>query len=175
MFNQYRVVADDGLGGRTYAENLPPIFPGKLLLERTYFRHWGFSSPVWGTVMARRDAYIAAGLFDPRFSFVSDVDMWMRLAEVYEVAYIAEPLISLPGRGMEPRQWSINERPLCHQMFWEARMRHYKDRPLRRTLEAFRHFGFVVADNAYRTACQTKANIRRIVSRYRPGFHALGQ
>lgn len=54
-----------------------------------------YNSPVWGTVMARRAAYDAVGGFDPRFSFIADVAMWLRLNLRYPVAYVAEPLIQL--------------------------------------------------------------------------------
>ena len=57
-----------------------------------------FTSCVWGTVMARREAYAATGPFDARYGFISDVDMWLRLARDHDVAYVAEPLITLTPR-----------------------------------------------------------------------------
>jgi len=56
------------------------------------------SSCVWGTVMARRKDYEQAGPFDPRYGFISDIDMWLRLARDHDVAYVAEPLITLSPR-----------------------------------------------------------------------------
>jgi glycosyltransferase involved in cell wall biosynthesis len=54
-----------------------------------------FDSPVWGTVMARRAAYQEVGPFRERYSFIADVEMWMRLNLKYPVAYVPEPLIRL--------------------------------------------------------------------------------
>jgi glycosyltransferase involved in cell wall biosynthesis len=57
-----------------------------------------FTSCVWGTVMARRAAYLATGPFNPDYGFISDVDMWLRLSRDHEVAYVAEPLITITPR-----------------------------------------------------------------------------
>ena len=57
-----------------------------------------FTSCVWGTVMARRSAYERAGPFNARYGFISDVDMWLRLARDSDVAYVSEPLIVLTPR-----------------------------------------------------------------------------
>jgi len=158
VFNQYRALNDDGTTMRVFREDLPPVLEGKRLLEDLFFRRWHFDSPVWGTVMARRSAYIEAGLFDPRFTFISDVDMWMRLAETHDVAYVAEPLISIAGRGAVPRQWIIpRDHLVLRRMFWEARMRHYRTRPARRLAEGFRHVSFVTALQGYRLACKLNA------------------
>jgi glycosyltransferase involved in cell wall biosynthesis len=54
-----------------------------------------YDSPVWGTVMGRRAAYESMGGFDPRFAFMADVAMWLRLNLRYPVAYVDEPLIQL--------------------------------------------------------------------------------
>lgn len=53
---------------------------------------------VWGTVMARASAYERSGLFDQGYGFISDVDMWLRLARHYDVTYVPEPLIRLAPR-----------------------------------------------------------------------------
>jgi len=69
------------------------------------------SSPVWGTVMARRSAYDVVGDFDPRFGFISDVDMWMRLAAKFDVACVLEPLISIRPRESDHQM---------HELKWRA-------------------------------------------------------
>jgi glycosyltransferase involved in cell wall biosynthesis len=151
VFNAYRHLAADGSVREITRERLPNCFPGRVLLEDIYFRRWRFGSPVWGTVMARRRAYEAVGLFDERFGFHSDVDMWMRLAEDFCVAYVDEPLVTLPSRDVAPRLFSLRpgeEARTLRQMFWEARMRHYRDRPFRRALEAGRHGVFTAGSTA---------------------------
>jgi glycosyltransferase involved in cell wall biosynthesis len=163
VFNQYRVL--DGSGGvRTiHQEDLPPVFSGARLLEEIYFRRWRFDSPVWGTVMARRTAYIGAGLFDSRFGCIADVDMWMKLAENNDVAYVSEPLITLLARESLPSNWIIPG-DLARQIFWEARMRHFGHRPVRQFGEAIRHASFATACRAYNAAC--------VLNRYRKATRA---
>ena len=103
VFNAYRTLSPDGREGGIHREPLPPCFPGSLLLEKYFFRRWQLDSPVHGTVMARRSAYSAVGLFDPRFEFFADVDMWMRLASRFHVAYVDTALIDLPSKQALPR------------------------------------------------------------------------
>jgi glycosyltransferase involved in cell wall biosynthesis len=165
VFNAYRHLAADGSVSGTTREPLPSCFPGRFLLEGIYFRRRRFDSPVWGTVMARRDKYQAVGFFAERFGFQSDVDMWMRLAEDSCVAYVDEPLITLPSRDAAPRLVSLastEEARKVRRMFWEARMRHYRDRPFRRVLEASRHGFFAVNAIAVERALAAR---RRMSSR----------
>ncbi len=45
-----------------------------------------------GSVMMRRDAFQQVGGYDERFKFAQDYDLWLRMAKVYKVANIGEPL-----------------------------------------------------------------------------------
>jgi glycosyltransferase involved in cell wall biosynthesis len=94
VFNAYRVVNEDG-STKLFRENYQGLIPGQELL-RGLLSQWG--SSVFGTVMTRRSAYERVGWFDPLFGNFSDVDMWMRLAAVYDVAYVNEPLMDLMPR-----------------------------------------------------------------------------
>ncbi len=165
VFNAYRTIDSAGTTIRVYQESLGPCVPGSVLLEQIFFRRWRFDSPVWGTVMGRRSAYLEAGLFDPRFGFVADVDMWLRLAEKFDVAYVADPLITLASREAVPRSWGGAEQLTQEQterMFWEARMRHYNRRPARRWAEAIRHLAFVVAMRGWGSACAANRHMRSL-------------
>ena len=88
-----------------------------------------FTSCVWGTVMARRSAYRTAGPFNPAYGFISDVDMWLRLARDHEVAYVAEPLITITPR--EPQHpyafvhWRVE---LWTFSIYVAHLEFYRDR-----------------------------------------------
>jgi hypothetical protein len=87
----------------------------------------------------------------------------MRLAEDFDVCYIDEPLIALASGKVSPHQFADSfsqVQPLLEQMFWEARMRHYQDRPVRRLLEAGRHAGFVAAARAYLLMIRANSAIR---------------
>jgi len=44
------------------------------------------------SVLARKDAYLKAGTFDPAFKICPDLDLWWRMLEHYDMGYIAEPL-----------------------------------------------------------------------------------
>jgi len=44
---------------------------------------------------SRRRAYTQSGLYDATYGFISDVEMWMRLARNGDVAYVREPLIQV--------------------------------------------------------------------------------
>ncbi len=107
VFNQYRHLDENGAVARVTFEEVPSALPGRRLIEDIYFNRWRFDSPVWGTVMARRSLYEEMGLFDSRFGFLSDVDMWLRLAENHEVAYVPEALITLPSREAVPRMVKV--------------------------------------------------------------------
>ena len=97
--------------------------------------------------MFRKSKYLAAGGLNTRFSFVADVDLYMRLAETNGVAYVPEPLIGLASREAVPKLFRHPQR-LVRQAFREARVRHYRDRPLRLRAEMLRHWTFAAVDVA---------------------------
>ena len=94
VFNQYRAL--DARGEARIARSPLEERHDPLEIARHFFRT--FTSCVWGTVMARREAYAETAPFDPAYGFISDVDMWLRLARDHDVAYVAEPLITLTPR-----------------------------------------------------------------------------
>ncbi len=149
VFNQYRHLNENGAVARVTFEEVPALFPGRQLIEDIYFKRWRFDSPVWGTVMARRSLYEEMGLFDSRFGFLSDIDMWLRLAENHEVAYVPEALITLPSREAVPRMVKVlREDRIAGRMLWEARMRHYRRNPAtaRRRGDQARSLRFLAED-----------------------------
>jgi len=148
VFNAYNRLGADGGVEVTYREHLDSCVPGQVLLERLYFRRWRFSSPVWGTVMLRKGKYVAAGGLDTRFSFVADVDLYLRLAENNCVAYVPEPLIGLASRQTVPKLFRPPPRRVIRRAFREARVRHYRRRPLRLLAEMLRHWTFAAMDVA---------------------------
>jgi glycosyltransferase involved in cell wall biosynthesis len=125
VFNAYRDLGEWFESGHVMSVPLSACSPGRELI-RIYDRRWRFHSPVWGTVMARRAAYQAEGFFDDRYGFVADIDMWLKLAEKFHVAYVDEPIISLPRRDVVPRQVELRkwrEHRLFHAMMRASRMR----------------------------------------------------
>jgi hypothetical protein len=148
VFNAYNQLDAEGRVKVTYRERLGSCVPGRVLLERLYFRRWHFSSPVWGTVMLRKSKYLAAGGLDTRFSPVADVDLYLRLAETSCVAYVPEPLIGLASREAVPKLFRPAPKRLVRRAFRDARVRHYQGRPLRLRAEMLRHWTFTAADMA---------------------------
>ncbi len=111
VFNAYDAVLPDGTH-QLYQEPFDSCVPG-IYIATNYFG--SLASCVWGTVMARASAYAKHGVFDPAFGFISDVDMWLRLAKGRDVAYVPEPLITVSSR--EP------DHPFAHyswqHLFWQ--------------------------------------------------------
>jgi len=130
VFNRY-VHLTPGEKNGVITSASPEFMKGEDFLERWIFRDREVEFPVWGTVMARRSIYLEMGLFDDRFSFWSDIDMWCRIADRYDVAHVPEPLIHLPSRKVMPHLFS-ERRFAAHvnlfRMHWEARIRHYNGR-----------------------------------------------
>jgi glycosyltransferase involved in cell wall biosynthesis len=124
VFNRYEVYDREG---NARIENAPIEQSGdRMTIARQFFDV--MTSCVWGTVMARRDAYAAVGPFDPVYGFISDVDMWLRLARDWEVAYVPEPLITITPRELDHPYAFVNWR------FWfftfpmyVTHLRYYRD------------------------------------------------
>ena len=167
VFNAYNQLDADGRIEVTYREHLDSCVPGRVLLERYYFRRWHFSSPVWGTVMFRKSKYLAAGGLDIRFSPVADVDLYMRLAETNCAAYVPEALIGLASREAVPKLFRHPQR-LVRRAFREARLRHYRDRPLRLRAEMLRHWTFAAVDVAVGPILGPADQLRRRLVRRKP-------
>jgi glycosyltransferase involved in cell wall biosynthesis len=163
VFNAYQALDPQGRPTTVSREPLARSVPGSVLLEDIYFKRWRFGSPVYGTTMIRRTALDKVGAFDERYGPWADVDMWLRLAEEFDVCYVDAPLISVTSREVVHHQFddrSARVQPLLEQMFWEARMRHYHGRPMRRLVEAARHAGFVSAARAYLLLIRANSIIR---------------
>jgi glycosyltransferase involved in cell wall biosynthesis len=105
VFNAYECFDPKTKQHRIERHDFPPVIPVRGLTERMMF---DLTSPVWGTVMARRRCYTELGLFNPRYSWYSDVEMWMRLNTVWPVCYVPEPLISLHVHEMDRPYAVIN-------------------------------------------------------------------
>jgi glycosyltransferase involved in cell wall biosynthesis len=130
VFNIYRHLSPDGKSG-VLTDTFPAFIPGKTFLEKICFRDKELDCPVWGTVMARRAVLEEMSLFNARYSFWSDADMWFRIAEKYDVAFVPEPLIDLPSRQVMPhlfQKTAFTTHATIFSIFWAARCRHYRGR-----------------------------------------------
>jgi glycosyltransferase involved in cell wall biosynthesis len=97
VFNGYREGARPGHTARSWLIDMPECMNGREFLERIYVPNPG-GCPIYGTTMVRKACLDAVGLFDPRYSMHSDIEMWVRLASRYDVAYVPELLITMMPR-----------------------------------------------------------------------------
>lgn len=72
-----------------------PFTLGRIWLDRMLK---SFGSLVCALTLVRRVAHERHGLYHPAYGFIADVEMWMRLSEVGDVAYAAEPLVRVRAR-----------------------------------------------------------------------------
>jgi glycosyltransferase involved in cell wall biosynthesis len=98
VFNPY---GEDG-SSVVHGEPMPgDCFEGRWLLESYLLARWG--CVVRGTAMIRRSAWAEVGGMRERFGLLADVDLWMRLAMKWRVAYVPEPLIAI--RHVRPEDY----------------------------------------------------------------------
>ncbi|HLH03985.1 MAG TPA: hypothetical protein VKX25_14550 [Bryobacteraceae bacterium] len=88
--------------------------------------------------MAGHSIYEKLGYFDPQYSFWADFDMWFRIAEEHDVAFVDEALIDLPSKEIMPHLFQLRAVEAHRQMlraFWAARRRHFRGRRTRLAYE----------------------------------------
>jgi glycosyltransferase involved in cell wall biosynthesis len=135
VFNIYRHLNPDGLTGNL-TTTYPTLIPGPDFLEKLCFTDRQMECPVWGTVMARRSALEQMNLLDTRYGFWADMDLYFRLAEKFDVAFVPEPLIDLPHRQVMPHLFNstaLTAHSTIFKIYWAARCRHFQNQPLRLT------------------------------------------
>lgn len=139
VFNAYHAARPGG-SMRLYDLGFAPRVGGEEI-ALAYFR--SMTSCVWGTVMARASAYARAGRFDPDFGFISDVDMWLRLARDADVAYVAEPLITItPREDDHPYRYASWRHLFWSMGIYTRHLRAYRERlpeAVARFSDAYQH------------------------------------
>jgi len=134
VFNRYRHLAPEGITG-TITQPFPELMRGSDFLKFC-LHDPNLEPPVWGTVMARRSIYEEMHFFDDHYSFWSDIDMWFRIAEKYDVAHVPEALIDLPHREVVPHLFDNNffnwaAHRYMFKIYWNAKRRRYRDHRLK--------------------------------------------
>ncbi len=94
VFNEYLSIHNNGSTTISKANINGEV--GKLEIILDFFKT--VTSNVWGTCMVRAEAYQKYGLFNSEYGFISDVEMWLRLARYTDYAYVHEPLITITPR-----------------------------------------------------------------------------
>lgn len=111
--------------GRIWIHDFAECTPGRDFFERVFVG--SSSSPIWGTVVVRREVYERHLPFDARFGMWSDVDMWMRVCGTHDIAYVAEPLIILDNTDTPVRAFHWGKVCVAHAMHFENIRRMARD------------------------------------------------
>lgn len=93
-----------------------PLTPGRVFFESVYVGASG--SPIWGTVMARREVYARHLPFDARFGPWADVDMWMRICATHDIAHVPLRLIAVDHSPTAFRAFSFETVRLIHSIYF---------------------------------------------------------
>jgi glycosyltransferase involved in cell wall biosynthesis len=100
-------------GSNDYAVGPVKKKKGQVEIAQHFFAT--LTSCVWGTVMVRKEVYEELGLFNEHYGFISDVEMWLRITQSYQFAYIPEKLIDLAPREVNHPFFFYNWR----HKYWE--------------------------------------------------------
>jgi glycosyltransferase involved in cell wall biosynthesis len=134
--NRSTLIHGDGRQA-VYLHDVEPMNSGPEFFER-HLLHATYSI-VWGTVMARREAYKELLPFDSQFGFISDVDMWMRMCLHFDIAYVREALIHLDNSSTAERKFDWNRTEATRRIQLLNIGRFYGKSPLRLKRELIRH------------------------------------
>jgi glycosyltransferase involved in cell wall biosynthesis len=107
VFNAVNVLDQAGNIYRGYDHGYAACTAGLEFYDHMLTR---LDSPIFGIVMARRDALIAAGPFDLSLPVLADIDMWFRLLLKGDVAYVPERLFSIYPREDDHPNARVNWR-----------------------------------------------------------------
>lgn len=107
VFNAVDLLSRDGTLAGGYDHGFPELLPGRELTDRML---GSLGSPIFGIVMVRRDALVAAGRFDESLPVLADVDMWFRILAAHDAAYVPERLYAIYPRETDHPNARVNWR-----------------------------------------------------------------
>jgi glycosyltransferase involved in cell wall biosynthesis len=171
VFNEYADLDEMGEICRIERLDLEYVNNGRSLIRSHFFTRWMFNCPVWGSCMVPAAVYKDIGLFDPKYRFYADIDLWLRIAERYDVGYIRKPLIYRPSRERVPRLFKENalrDQTNCEKIFLEGRLRYYRDKKAALAAELVRHAVFAIAARARIVALLTRKYVTQRFDNSRP-------
>lgn len=113
VFSNMAWIDADGTNFQLMPACEPPLQAGRDL-ARSILTSGSFSSPVHACGMVRRAAYEKVGFqYDPKYGFLSDVDLWLRIAAHFDVGFINRPLITArrrdPSHTFAKINWKLFE------------------------------------------------------------------
>jgi glycosyltransferase involved in cell wall biosynthesis len=130
VYNASDELDRDGRVRLRHRHPYPLIMSGKAMIDEMLRL---YSSPIFGIVMLRKSVVMKVGEFDVQYPILSDVDMWMRLMMVTNVAYINEPFYQISPREADHVNAGVNWSILheCHRIFLTNAACRYADEPQR--------------------------------------------
>lgn len=142
VFNAYGVYGSSFIYGHPFGGGR---LEGRWFLEQHLFPNWG--CPVRGTAMIRRSCFEQLGGLREEFGLLADIDLWMRLAALTAVGYVAEPLITVRQvrpdyypEAYQSKTWSWSRQRYLYEIHAANRLAHYDLKSFvdRQKLSAFR-------------------------------------
>ena len=91
VFNDYDI--EGGASHVSERRQFERHMDGQQFLRKHLLASWG--CPVRGTALINRACFNAVGGMREQFSLLADVDLWMRLAALWDVGYVSEPLMRI--------------------------------------------------------------------------------
>lgn len=161
-FGAHEVRDQGGARVATVNRHDPPYTPGPAWLDVLL---GSTECPVFACGLVRRSAYERAGLLDPDYGFVADVELWFRLATLGGVAYVDQPLIAFTEREADHEYHGVNWRWVdaiarIHRRYakrrggWGKRLAHW------RMLERYLVGAYLIARADPRTTAEARAAAR---------------
>lgn len=89
------VVSQQGVVVKQHTEEWPEISKG---LDWLKFMMKTLSCPVCALTLVRKEAHEKFGLYDAKYGFVSDIEMWMRFSLHGDVGYVSMPIVQVRER-----------------------------------------------------------------------------
>lgn len=154
VFSGVQSISGTGSSKRFDIHPVKPITNGIEFYEKHLIHR--YSSYVWGTVMARREAYQRLLPFNPKYEAYSDVDMWIRMCKTFDVAYVNEALIHLDDSPATWRNFDWKRIELVRMIQFDNVIHFYSGSRERLNLEISK------ARTAFNTIC-----LRQILGRVR--------
>jgi glycosyltransferase involved in cell wall biosynthesis len=136
VFNSYGIENSTHI----YSCPIPEVIDGHVFLENYLFPFWG--SPVRGTSMLRKSAIELVGGFREKFSFLSDIDLYMRISRFFKVGYCNKPLICMRIQRPDyyPADYDLysfswNRIKLLHNIHAQNRLEYYSNSRIKNYLK----------------------------------------
>jgi glycosyltransferase involved in cell wall biosynthesis len=124
VYNASDAIDENGRIITQYRHPYPSVMDGRAMIDEMLRL---YASPIFGITMFRRQLALNAGGFDESYPVLADVDLWMRLLLMSDVAYINEPLFQIHPREKDHVNRGVNWRIIeeHYEIFKENAVRRF--------------------------------------------------